>query len=81
MAVAEALADGYVQARYQHVLIALTTPSWAERWQAWSRRRDRWAFHHRTALQLDPSRSWIEDDDSPGYGLDLGEAERYRTGE
>jgi hypothetical protein len=29
-----------------------------------------------------PHGSWIEaDDGNPGYGLDLGEAERYWTGE
>jgi hypothetical protein len=44
LAIADALADGYVQARYQHVLIALTTPGWAERWNALHRRRELRAF-------------------------------------
>jgi hypothetical protein len=28
MEIDEALADGYVQARYQHIIISLTTPRW-----------------------------------------------------
>jgi hypothetical protein len=31
MEIDEALADGYVQARYQHIIISLTTAGWDER--------------------------------------------------
>jgi hypothetical protein len=40
MEVDEALADGYVQARYQHIIISLTTPRRTRRSDAPHRRRD-----------------------------------------
>ena len=63
MEIDEALADGYVQARYQHIIISLTTPGSAERWDARSGRRDLWALDHRTSMVVDPAVNRIEADD------------------
>ena len=63
MEIDEALADGYIQARYQHIIISLTTPGSAERWDARSRRRDLWALDHRTSMVVDPAVNRIEADD------------------
>jgi hypothetical protein len=78
LAIADALADGYVQATYQHVLIALTTPGWAQRWQAPYRRRTRPTFASSTSLPLHrslPEGYGIAADDNPA--LDDEEAERF----
>jgi hypothetical protein len=78
MEIDEALADGYVQARYQHIIISLTTPDWAKRSDARSRRRDLWALDHRTSMAVDPSLHGMEaDDDNPGDDRGFGEAERF----
>jgi hypothetical protein len=82
MEIDEALADGYVQARYQHIIISLTTPGWPERSNARYRRRDLWASDHRTSTAVDPAVNRIEADDEntgddTGYGY--GEAERFWT--
>jgi hypothetical protein len=44
MEIDETLADGYVQARYQHIIISLTTPGRAGRSDARYRRRDLWRW-------------------------------------
>jgi hypothetical protein len=76
----EALADGYVQARYQHIIISLTTPGWAERSDALDRRRDPRAFDHRTSMAVEPSPNRIQvDDDNTGDDIGFGEAERFWT--
>jgi hypothetical protein len=80
MEIDEALADGYVQARYQHIIISLTTPDWAERSDPRSRRRDLWALDHRTSMAADPAVNRVEaDDDNPGDDIGYGEAERFWT--
>jgi hypothetical protein len=60
----EALADGYLQARYQHVIISLTAPRWPRRSDAPHRRRDPRAFHQKTSMQVDPSPNRIQTDDN-----------------
>jgi hypothetical protein len=62
----EALADGYVQARYQHIIISLTTPRRPQRAAAPHRRRDPRAFHQRTSMQMDPSPNRTQTDDNTG---------------
>jgi hypothetical protein len=80
MAIDEALADGYVQARYQHIIISLTTPGWAERSDARYRRPDPRALDHRTSTAVDPAVNRIEaDDDYTGDDIGYGEAERFWT--
>jgi len=80
MEIDQALADGYVQARYQHIIISLTTPDWAERSDARDRRRDLWALDHRTSMAVDPAVNWIEaDDDNTGDDSGYGEAEQFWT--
>jgi hypothetical protein len=66
MEVDQALADGYVQARYQHIIISLTTPGWAERSDARYRRRDPQALDHRASMEVDPPLNRIEADDNTG---------------
>jgi hypothetical protein len=63
MEIDEALADGYVQARYQHIIISLTAPRRPQRWDAPHRRRDLRAFHPRTSMEVDPSPNRIQTDD------------------
>jgi hypothetical protein len=53
MEIDAALADGYVQARYQHILISLTTPRRPQRSAAPHRRRDPQASSHTTSMQLE----------------------------
>jgi len=80
MEIDEALADGYVQARYQHIIISLTTPDWVERSDARYRRPDRWALDHRTSTAVEPALTRIEaDDDNTGDDVGYGEAERFWT--
>jgi hypothetical protein len=62
----EALADGYVQARYQHIIISLTTPRRPRRSDAPPRRRDPRASHPRTSMQVDPSPDRTQTDDNTG---------------
>jgi hypothetical protein len=66
MEIDEALADGYVQARYQHIVISLTAPRWPRRSDAPHRRRDPRAFHPRTSMEVDPSPNRIQTDDNTG---------------
>jgi hypothetical protein len=78
MEIDEALADGYVQARYQHIIISLTTPDWVERSDARHRRRDLWALDHRTSTAVDPAVNRFEaDGDNTGDEMGYGEAERF----
>jgi hypothetical protein len=77
MEVDEALADGYVQARYQHVIISLTTPGRAKRPDARHRRRDPPALDHRTSMEVDPPLSRIEADGNPGDDLAM-DSDRWR---
>jgi hypothetical protein len=70
MEIDEALADGYVQARYQHIIISLTTPRWPQRSAAPHRRRDPRALHHRTSMEVDPSVNGIQTDDDTGDELE-----------
>jgi hypothetical protein len=80
MEIDEALADGYVQARYQHIIISLTTPGWTERSDARYRRRDPWASDHRTSTAVDPAVNRIQvDDDNTSDDIGWGEAERFWT--
>lgn len=69
MEIDEALADGYVQARYQHIIISLTTPRRPRRSDAPHRRRDRRAFQQTTSMQVDPSPNSIQTDDHTGDEL------------
>jgi hypothetical protein len=78
MEIGEALADGYVQARYQHIIISLTTPGWAERSDVLDRRRDLRAVDHWTSKAVEPSPNRIQvDDDNTGDDIGYGEAERF----
>jgi hypothetical protein len=70
MEIDEALADGYVQARYQHIIISLTRPRWAERAHARYRRRNPQVLDHRTSMEIDPSLNRIEADDNTGDEFD-----------
>jgi hypothetical protein len=80
MEIDEALADGYVQARYQHIIISLTTPGRAGRSDARYRRPDLWALNHRTSMAVDPAVTRVEaDDDNTGDDKGFGEAERLWT--
>ena len=80
MEIDEALADGYVQARYQHIIISLTTPGQAGRSDALYRRPDLWALNHRTSMAVDPAVTRVEaDDDNTGDDRGFGEAERFWT--
>jgi hypothetical protein len=80
MEIDEALADGYVQARYQHIIISLTTPGRAGRSDARYRRPDLWALNHRTSMAVDPAVTSVEaDDDNTGDDKGSGEAERIWT--
>jgi hypothetical protein len=80
MEIDEALADGYVQARYQHIIISLTTPAGAERSDARYRRRDLWAVDHGTSMAVDPAVNRIEaDDDNTSDDSGYGEAEQFWT--
>jgi hypothetical protein len=63
MEVDQALADGYVQARYQHIIISLTTPGWPQRSDAPHRRRDPQAPEHRTSMEVDPPVNRIQTGD------------------
>ena len=79
MKIDEALADGYVQARYQHIIIALT-PAWAERSDALDRRGDPRRLDQRPFMEVGPSVNWVEaDDHHTSYDLGFGEAERFWT--
>jgi hypothetical protein len=81
LAVADALADGYVQARFQHVRIALSMPGWSERWEALYRRRNLRAFGPTTSLPVHTgfhqTYGTAADDGNPV--VDDGEAERFWT--
>lgn len=77
MEVDEALADGYVQARYQHVIISLTTPGRAKRSDARHRRRDPQALDHRTSMEVDPPLSRIEADGDTGDEFEMA-PDRWR---
>jgi hypothetical protein len=80
MEIDEALADGYVQARYQHIIISLTTPGRAGRSDARYRRPDLWAVDHRTSMAVDPAVTRMEaDDDNTGDDIRFGGAERFWT--
>ena len=80
MEIDQALADGYVQARYQHIIISLTRPRLAQRAQARYRRRNPPASDHPTPLEVDPSVNRIEaDDDNTGDDIGYGKAERFWT--
>jgi hypothetical protein len=70
MEIDEALADGYVQARYQHILISLTRPRRPRRSAVPHRRRDPRAFQQTTSMQLDPSPNRIQTDDHTGEELE-----------
>jgi len=70
MEIDQALADGYVQARYQHIIISLTRPRMAQRAQARYRRRNPPALDHPTFLEVDPSGNRIEADDHAGEEVD-----------
>lgn len=80
MEIDQALADGYVQARYQHIIISLTTPGRPERPAARDHRRDPRALDHWTFMAVDPSVNRVEaDDDNTGDDMGYGEAERFWT--
>jgi hypothetical protein len=79
MEIDEALADGYIQARYQHIIISLTTPGWAERPDALDRRRDPQALDHWTSMAVEPSLNRNQVDDNTGDDIEFGEAERFWT--
>jgi hypothetical protein len=66
MEIDEALADGYVQARYQHIIISLTRPRLAERSHARYRRRGPEALDQRTSMKIAPSLNRTEADDTIG---------------
>jgi hypothetical protein len=70
MEIDEALADGYVQARYQHIIISLTRPRWPRQSAAPHRRRDLRAFHQTTSIEVDRSRNRIQTDDNTGDELE-----------
>ena len=70
MEIDEALADGYVQAKYQHIIISLTRPRMAERAHARNRRRNPPASDHTTSLEIDPSVNRVEADDHTGEEVD-----------
>jgi hypothetical protein len=78
MEIDEALADGYVQARYQHIIISLTTPGRPERSEARHRRDDPRALDQRTfmAVGLSVNRA-VADDDNTGDDMGYGEAEWF----
>jgi hypothetical protein len=80
MEIDQALADGYVQARYQHIIISLTTPGWAERSDVLDRRRDPRAVDHWTSRAVESSSNRIlVDDDNTSDDIGFGEAERFWT--
>jgi hypothetical protein len=61
MEIDEALADGYLQARYQHILISLTPPRRPQRAAAPHRRRDPRALDQTTSMEAaaDPLRDLL----------------------
>jgi hypothetical protein len=67
MEIDQALADGYVQARYQHIIISLTRPRWAEQPHARDRRRNPPTSNF---LEVDPSLNRTEADDHAGEEVD-----------
>lgn len=79
MEIDRALADSYVQARYQHIVISLTTPARPERSDARDRRRDPWALHQRTSMEVDPSPNGIQTDDNTGDELEAATDPRQIT--
>jgi hypothetical protein len=80
MEIDKALADGYVQARYQHIIISLTTPGRPERSATRDRRRDPQALGYRTFMAVGPSVNRVEaDEDNTGGDMGYGEAGRFWT--
>jgi hypothetical protein len=80
MEIDETLADGYVQARYQHIIISLTTPGRAGRSDARYRRRDLGAVDHNTSMAVDPAATRVGvDDHSSGDDRGFWGAERFWT--
>ena len=73
MDIDQALADGYVQARYQHILISLTTPRRPQRAAAPPRRRDPQPLHHTTAMQLAPPPNSTQTHDHTGQDLEAAD--------
>jgi hypothetical protein len=73
MEIDEALADGYVQARYQHILISLTMPRRPQRSAAPHRQRDPQAFPHTTSMQVDPPPNRTQTDDHTGHDLEAAD--------
>jgi hypothetical protein len=67
MEIDQALADGYVQARYQHVIISLTRPRLPERAHARYRQRNPPTSD---SLEVDPSLHRTEADDHAGEEVD-----------
>ena len=66
----QALADGYVQARYQHIIISLTTPHRPQRSEAAHRRRDPRALDQWASMEVDPSPTRIQIDNNTGDELE-----------
>jgi hypothetical protein len=78
MEIDEALADGYVQARYQHIIISLTTPGRPERSDVLDRQRNPREFDQRTSTEVVPLKR-VEADDNTSDDIGFGEAERFWT--
>jgi hypothetical protein len=74
----QALADGYVQARYQHIIISLTTPGRPERSDVLYRQRNPREFDQRISTEVAPLKR-IEADDNTSDDIGFGEAERFWT--
>jgi hypothetical protein len=78
MEIDQALADGYVQARYQHIIISLTMPGRPGRSDVWYRQRNPREFDHRTSMEVAPVKR-VEADDNTSGDVGYGEAERFWT--
>jgi hypothetical protein len=70
MEIDEALADGYVQARYQHVIISLTKPGVAKQPNAPRRRRVRQPSVQWTPQEADPALDNVHADANTGDASD-----------
>jgi hypothetical protein len=75
MEIDQALADGYVQARYQHIIISLTTPGRPDERLHGTAGATRGRWTTGPFMAVGPSVNRVEADDDMGYG----EAERYWT--
>jgi hypothetical protein len=78
MEIDEALADGYIQARYQHIIISLTTPGRPVRSDVLYRQRNPREFDQKTSMEVAPLKT-VEADDNTGDDIGFGEAERFWT--